>query len=163
MADIAVRAGVSRQTLYNSFGSRSELAQAYVMREAEEFLAAVDDAVSANADDPQAALRSALEVFLSSTASHPLVGAITSTGGGEELLALVTTRGGPLMELVTSRLADLLVETWPQLSRADAELVADLLVRLAISYAALPSGTASETANAIARILAPSVDELLGT
>src|SRR5271166_2461590 len=45
MADIAVAAGVSRQTLYKEFGSREEFAQVLVMREAERFLDAVARAV----------------------------------------------------------------------------------------------------------------------
>ena len=49
MAQVAERAGVTRQTLYNSFGSRDELAQAYVMREAERFLSR-----SARRSGPQA-------------------------------------------------------------------------------------------------------------
>lgn len=162
MSDVAERAGVSRQTLYNVFGSRPLLAQAYVMREAEGFMAAVDAAIAANAEDPRAALRSALEVFLTAAVTHPMVRAITSASGGEEMLSLVTTRGGPLLGLVTSRLTEALTATWPRIARADAELAADALVRLAISYAALPSGPPSATASELARILAPSVDGLLG-
>ena len=41
MADVAARVGVSRQTLYNTFGSRDELAQALVLREQERMLAGV--------------------------------------------------------------------------------------------------------------------------
>ena len=163
MSDVAERAGVSRQTLYNSFGSRAELAQAYVIREAEGFLTAVEVAVRANAEEPREALAAALEIFLAAAGTHPLVRAIASTDGNEELLPLVTTRGGPLLDLVTERLTDLLVATWPGLAAADARLVADALVRLAISYAALPTGPATETAAAIARVLGPSVDELLGS
>ena len=162
MTDVAESAGVSRQTLYNTFGSRPELAEAYVGREAEQFLAAVDAAVRTHAAEPRAALAAALEIFLAAAGEHPLVRAITSTDGSEELLPLVTTRGGPLIQLVTEHLTDLLVDTWPRLEREDAALVADALGRLAISYAALPSGGPAETANGIARVLAPSVDELLG-
>ena len=162
MAAVAERAGVSRQTVYNSFGSRPELAQAYVIREAEGFLAAVDAAIRDNATEPSAALAAALEIFLAAAGTHPLVRAITSTDGSEELLPLVTTRGGPLLGQVTEHLAERLVDTWPALTAADASLVADALVRLAISYAALPAGPASQTAAAIARLLGPSIDELLG-
>ena len=42
MAEVARAAGVSRQTLYNEFGSRPEFAQAYVLREADRFIAAVE-------------------------------------------------------------------------------------------------------------------------
>ncbi len=48
MADVARRAGVSRQTLYNEFGSRADLAQAFVLREVDLFIDAVTDAVLAH-------------------------------------------------------------------------------------------------------------------
>ncbi|HTD09634.1 MAG TPA: helix-turn-helix domain-containing protein, partial [Solirubrobacteraceae bacterium] len=56
MADVALAAGVSRQTLYKEFGSREEFAQVLVMREADSFLLAVEDAVAAHLDDPTSAL-----------------------------------------------------------------------------------------------------------
>jgi AcrR family transcriptional regulator len=114
MAAVAAHVGVSRQTLYNTFGSRQELAQAYVGREADRFLAGVDVAVRDHAAQPQEALAAALAIFLGAAGRHPLVRAITSADGGEELLPLVTTRGGPLLEHVTEHLTALLVETWPR-------------------------------------------------
>ena len=163
MADVSERAGVSRQTLYHAFGTRNELAQAYVGREANRFLAAVDDAVREHAAEPREALEAALEVFLAAAREHPLVRAIiSSTDGSEELLRLVTTRGGPLVGLATEHLTELLVETWTGLERRDAAPVGDALVRLAISYAALPAGEPPETAKMIARLLEPCVRELLG-
>ena len=57
MADIAVAAGVSRQTLYKEFGSREEFAQVLVMREAERFLDAVEQAVGQHLDDPDEGTR----------------------------------------------------------------------------------------------------------
>ncbi len=159
MGEVAERAGVSRQTVYNAFGSRLQLAQTYLAREADRFLSAVDVAVSEHAAEPRRALAAALEVFLLAAREHPLVRAITSTEGSEELLALVTTRGGPLLSLATGHLAKLLVRTWPQMSPAQAAPVADTLTRLAISYAALPAGEPAETAAVIAQILGPSIDE----
>lgn len=161
MAGVAAHAGVSRQTLYNAFGSRPDLARAYVSREADRFLTAVDAAVRDHATQPRQALQAALRVFLTTAGEHPLVQTITSADGSEELLPLVTTRGGPLITHVTDHLSELLVETWPQLRQADAAPIADALVRLAISYAALPSGDPGITASAIAEILGPRVDELL--
>jgi AcrR family transcriptional regulator len=162
MSDVAERAGVSRQTLYNAFGSRLQLAQAYVGREADRFLAAVDVAVREHADRPRRALAAALEIFLAAAGRHPLVRAITSTEGGEELLPLVTTRGGPLLERATAHLTDLLVDTWPRLDASQAGPIADALVRLAISYAALPAGEPTATAATIAEILGPSIDQAVG-
>ena len=158
MSEVADHAGVSRQTLYNAFGSRLALAEAYVGREADRFMAAVDVAVRGHAGAPRRALAAALEIFLAAAGRHPLVRAITSTDGSEELLPLVTTRGGPLLERATRHLTDLLIDTWPQVRAAQAEPVADALVRLAISYAALPAGEPAETARTIAEILGPSID-----
>jgi AcrR family transcriptional regulator len=161
MAQVAAQAGVSRQTLYNAFGTRQELAQAYVIREADRFLVAVQEAVRADGHDPRAAVASALEIFLSAAATHPLVRAIASAEEGDQLLALVTTRGGPVLDRVTEGLAAVIAENWPRLARAETKLVADTLVRLAISHAALPSGSPKQTAASVARILGPYMDQLL--
>jgi AcrR family transcriptional regulator len=160
MADVALRAGVSRQTLYNTFGARQDLAQAYVMREADRFQQATAEAIRAHAPDARAALEAALDIFLSAAGTHPVIRAVTAAEGGDELLPLLTTRGGPLVAEVTDRLADSLVESWQKLSRPDAELLSDCLVRLAISHAALPAGTPRTTAQNLARIVGPFVDEL---
>ncbi|MER5948395.1 TetR/AcrR family transcriptional regulator [Streptomyces sp. NPDC001904] len=45
MVDVAAVAGVSRQTLYNEFGSKEGLARALVRREADAYLAGVDRAL----------------------------------------------------------------------------------------------------------------------
>src|ERR1700722_3127505 len=68
MADVARRAGVSRQTLYKEFGSREQFAQALVLREGDRLLRAVEEAVLARLEDPAAALSAAFEVFLSAAA-----------------------------------------------------------------------------------------------
>ena len=47
MAEIARAAGVSRQTLYNEFGSRDDLAQAYVLWASEQFLVQIEEVVAA--------------------------------------------------------------------------------------------------------------------
>jgi AcrR family transcriptional regulator len=161
MAEVALAAGVSRQTLYNTFGSRQEMAQAYVMREAERFVDAVAGAIRSRPDDPRGALRAALEIFLGAAETHPLIKAVVSSGSGEEFLPLVTTRGGPLVADVTERLSHVVLETWPGLPPAEARLVADCMVRLAISHAALPGGPPARSADQLARVLGPYVDQLL--
>jgi AcrR family transcriptional regulator len=160
MAEIATRAGVSRQTLYNAFGNREQLAQAYLMREAGRFLAAIEDAVRSNADDPRRALVSAGELFLTLVSTHPMVRAI-STDEGDELVALATTRGGALLAGMTERLSDLILDNWPDVDPEGARLLAQTLVRLAISHAILPTGEPDRTAADIGRILGPFIDELL--
>ncbi|GEJ97936.1 MULTISPECIES: TetR/AcrR family transcriptional regulator [unclassified Streptomyces] len=50
MVDVAAAAGVSRQTLYNEFGSKDGLARALVRREADGYLAGVERALAAHTD-----------------------------------------------------------------------------------------------------------------
>ncbi|MFI7503788.1 TetR/AcrR family transcriptional regulator [Streptomyces sp. NPDC049687] len=50
MVDVAATAGVSRQTLYNEFGSKEGLARALVRREADGYLAGVERALAVPGD-----------------------------------------------------------------------------------------------------------------
>jgi AcrR family transcriptional regulator len=162
MADIAGGAGVSRQTLYNEIGSREDFAQAYILRESDRFLAAVEGAVGEHLDDPHAALRAAFEVFLNAAAENQLIQTVLAGDGSDGLLALFTTRGAPVLALATERLAGILIDGWPQVDVADLRPLADVLVRLAISHAALAAAPAERTAIAVANVLGPYVDGLLG-
>ena len=160
MAEVARRAGVSRQTLYNEFGDRTGLARAYVLREAERFLDDVESAIASRPGDPRGAVAAAFEVFLTAASHHPIVHAI-ATGQGEGLLALVTTGDSPVVRLGTVRIVDALTEGWPSLSLEDATAVAECVVRLGISYATLPTGPPGRTAESLARVLGPYLDEVI--
>lgn len=162
MAAVATAGGLSRQTVYNEFGSREALAQAYVLRETERFLAAVEDAVLAHRDVPRTAVASAFAVFLEAAAERPLIRAIAAADGSDELLALVTTGGAAVLAVATDRLAGVMRTGWPEAPAVETERLADAVVRLAISHAALPGGPADVTADSVARLLGPYVDEVLG-
>jgi AcrR family transcriptional regulator len=161
MADIASAAGVSRQTLYNEFGSRDEFAQMLVMREADRFLVAVEAAVNAHLDDPAVALAAAFDVFLRAAAENPLVRTIVQGDGAEQLLALFTTHGTPLVDSASERLTEVMLAGWPLIARADAQLLSECIVRLAISYAGLPKGPTSMSAASVATLLGPYVERLI--
>jgi len=160
MADVALAAGVSRQTLYKEFGSREEFAQALVLREADSLLDAVERAMQDNRTEPANALAAAFDVYLHAAAENPLLRAVVSADGAAELLTLLTTHGEPLLERSSERLKGLLHAGWPLMRDEDAELLSECLVRLAISYAALPKGPASMSAASVARLLGPYVESL---
>lgn len=162
MAEIAAVAGISRQTLYNEFGNREQLGQAFVLHEAERFFAGVEQALRANFGDPRAAIVAALEVFLTSAADDPLVRALLGDEGDGGLLPFVTTRGLPIVTWAGERISDVVAEGWPGVSADDARLLSDTLVRLAISYVTTPAGTPGETANTAGHLLAPFADRVLG-
>jgi AcrR family transcriptional regulator len=161
MSEVARAAGVSRQTVYNEFGSRAVFAQALVLREAARFIDAVQSTIAANAEDPRVALQATFELFLTVAAENPLVSAIVSGDGADELIALFTTRGETLVEMASARLTDVLLASWPVVPREEAELLGETLVRLAISYAALPKGGPGETAESVASLLGPYVSRLV--
>jgi AcrR family transcriptional regulator len=161
MSEIARAAGVSRQTVYNEFGSRAVFAQELVLREAGRFIDLVQSTIAANVADPRVALQATFELFLTVAAENPLVSAIVSGDGADELIALFTTRGETLVETAAARLTEVLLASWPVVPRDEAELLGETLVRLAISYAALPKGEPGETAEAVASLLGPYVRGLV--
>src|SRR3977135_2707524 len=55
LSDVAKAAGISRQTIYNEFGSRQGLAEGYALRLADRLVDAVDNAIVANVGNIYAA------------------------------------------------------------------------------------------------------------
>jgi AcrR family transcriptional regulator len=161
MAEVARAAGVSRQTLYNEFGSRDEFAQAFVIREGERFIAGVEQAVREHLDDPRAAIAAALEVFLRTAAEDPLMRLVLSDDGTGGMLPLVTTQSQPVVAWAAERIAATIGEGWPHAPAEDRQLLAESLVRLAISYVTVPNGTPERTAEAVATLLGPYVERVL--
>ena len=151
---------MSRQTLYKAFGSRQEFAQAYVLREVDRFLEAVEAAVQAHPDEPTLAVAAAFDVFLIAAADDPLVRSIVSGESSDELLPLVTTQGQPVLEHATERLAAFLDQAWPVIAPEQARLLAECVVRLAISCATLSSGPSGMGAEAVATLLGPYVERV---
>jgi AcrR family transcriptional regulator len=163
MGDIATTAGVSRQTLYNEFGNKSEFAVNLTIHEGERFLGAVEDAVRAHTDDPRAAVRAALELFLRTAGEDQLIRTLLSDDGFGGMLPFVTTQGMPVVIWATARLSAVIEEGWPQAPKGDVKLLAEALVRLAISYITNPSEKPEETAASVAELLGPFIDRALGT
>jgi AcrR family transcriptional regulator len=162
MSDIAATAGVSRQTLYKEFGNRNEFGLAFVIHEGERFLDDVEAAVLEHVDDPRAAVGAALELFLRTAGEDPLIRILLSDDGTGGMLPFVTTQGMPVVQWATARLAATIEEGWPQAPPSDVRLLAESLVRLAISYITGPSDTPEATAGSVADLLGPFIDNALG-
>jgi AcrR family transcriptional regulator len=155
MADVADRAGISRQTLYVDFGSRDGLALHAVLREVDRFLDAVQDAITAHAEDAQAAAGAAFEAFLGAVATNPLLLALVINDNNETLLPLLTVRGAPILESASNRLASIIHATWPTAEKDDAAALSECIIRLAISVATLPRDVPQVNAKTIAVLLGP--------
>jgi len=131
--------------------------------EGERFLDGVDAAVRQHLDDPRAAVGAALELFLSSAGEDPLVRILLSDDGTGGMLPLVTTQGMPVVQWATARLTATIEEGWPQAPTPKVRLLAESLVRLAISYITAPSESPERTATQAGELLGPFIDEALGS
>lgn len=159
MADIASRAGVSRQTLYNELGSREQFAQAFVLREAQRFIETVRQAIDRHLDDPTAALAAALQLFLDTAGRDPLIGMLLEDDGTGGMLPLITTRSRPVLDWAGAQIADAIAQGWPAVHPQDALLLARTLVRLAISYLTVPTSPPEDATQEAVRLLAPFIEQ----
>ncbi|MCX2183503.1 TetR/AcrR family transcriptional regulator [Streptomyces sp. SKN60] len=145
MVDVAARARVSRQTLYNEFGSKEGLARALVRREADAYLLGVRRVLAAPAP-PERNLVAVAEWTVARAAERPILRALLTDAWNDALPRPRPARAG-------ARLAPV-----PAQRRADAgppapgELVAEtaacagerwaagceLAVRLALSHVVAP-------------------------
>jgi AcrR family transcriptional regulator len=159
MAQVAETAGVSRQTVYNEFGSRQALVEAYVTREIEDLVTEVEHAVRANTDDPAAAVHAAFSLFLKLASDEPVIRIVLADAAQGQLIPLLTKLG---RAIANDRISRLIVEVWPRVGRPDAELLADSLVRLAISHAVSPTSDPRTAAHDVTRLVRPLLTEILG-
>ncbi|RST10092.1 TetR/AcrR family transcriptional regulator [Streptomyces sp. WAC05374] len=86
MVDVASAAGVSRQTLYNEFGSKEGLARALVRREADAYLYGVEGALRARSDATER-LVSVAEWTVGEAYARPLLRALLTGCWGDRLPA----------------------------------------------------------------------------
>ena len=140
MAALAERVGVSRQTVYNEWGSRDRLAEAMVLRELGAFLDEVDSGFDAHPGDLEAAVAEAIARVLDLSRVNPLLRAIvTATHGAEtELVPLLTTRADVVIAVASERVRDRLVGH-PDVRRSAVDVTVDLLVRTVLSHVMQPS------------------------
>jgi AcrR family transcriptional regulator len=139
MLDVARAAGVSRQTLYNEFGSKDALAQALAMREIQRFIDGTERALDeAHPDDPIQAVSAAALWTFEQAADNPLLKAalVDDTSG---LLAFLTNRGEPAISAARASFENYYSTHWPHLSRVAVTTAAEAITRLTVSYLVLPA------------------------
>jgi AcrR family transcriptional regulator len=135
---VARTAGISRQTIYNEFGSRQGLAQGYALRLADRLVDTIHEALDANVGNIYESFLQAFRRFFSEAAADPLVTSLRTGVAKPDLLQLITTDSAPIITRASGRLASALTETWVASSDEDAGLLARAIVRLALSYVSMP-------------------------
>ncbi|MFF0073677.1 TetR/AcrR family transcriptional regulator [Streptomyces sp. NPDC005494] len=152
MVDVAARAGVSRQTLYNEFGSKDGLARALIRRAADGYLAGVEKALRAaraRGDEPAELARWTVRA----ARANVLVKALLTGVWGERLprpgASRADRRTGPpapalptpadLLTLVRDRAVAVMGSGPAPQDRAQREVACETAFRLALSYTLVPA------------------------
>jgi AcrR family transcriptional regulator len=161
MVDVAAAAGVSRQTLYNEFGSKDALAQALAMREASRFLDGINRFLDEiHPDEPNVAVAAATEWTIREASDNPLLKAVL-TDDTSELLPFLTTRGDAIIGAARLNFENYWRAHWPDLPAEDVALAAETVARLTVSYLVLPSDGPDGSAEAIASRMSTLVERLV--
>ncbi|WP_394832011.1 TetR family transcriptional regulator [Pendulispora rubella] len=137
MEDVAKRAGISRITVYRRFPNKAELTQAVMLREARLAFAKIEDGLH------EASLEDALvEGFVRTLQigrAHPLVTGLLATEP-EVILPYFTLDASPILATATAFLADRLRRKTRELDHATAVPLAEVLVRMTVSFLLTPKG-----------------------
>jgi AcrR family transcriptional regulator len=158
LADVARAAGISRQTIYNEFGSRQGLAQGYALRLADRLVDAVDEAIYAHAGDIYAAFLQGFRAFFAESAADPLVISLLSGVAKLDLLQIITTDSAPIITHCSNRLTSSFVRSWVRASEEDSGILARAIVRLAMSYVSMPPEADHDVAADLARLMTPAAE-----
>ncbi|PSL54008.1 TetR family transcriptional regulator [Saccharothrix carnea] len=144
MAEVAVKAGVSRQTVYNEFGNKERLVQAVALHKTAEFLDGVRERL-VSTTDPLEGLRRGIGFAFDLAARDPLAKSVLNGANAEDMLPLLTTKGRPVLTLATSVFARHIREHWPALPDARVHVIADTIVRVGLSHLLTPSSRRLES------------------
>ncbi|MFF0490574.1 TetR/AcrR family transcriptional regulator [Nocardia sp. NPDC003482] len=140
MGEIARRAGISPATLYRRFESKNDLVEAVGVREAQLFVAEIEQRVG-SIDDGADQLVEVFVAFITLLARNELLQRLLRTEP-EVILPRLTTEAGPILAVGRAYLAEklrALRDPGDELD-FDPDLVAEIMARLAQSLALTPDG-----------------------
>ncbi|MEV0250728.1 TetR/AcrR family transcriptional regulator [Nocardia sp. NPDC050712] len=139
MGEVARRAGISPATLYRRFESKNDLVEAVGVREAQRFVAEIDKRVQGVEGGPDEQLVEIFVAFIAAIAGNELLRRLLRTEP-DLILPRLTTDAGPILAVGRTYLAAKLRELRPADGDFDADLVAEVMARLAHSLALTPDG-----------------------
>lgn len=151
MAKLAGAAGVSRQTVYNEFGTKQGLAQAVGLTVAGRLLVEFQRAAR-DEDGLEPALRDGLLAAFEMADDSPLVRAVLTGRSGDGLLTVVTTDASGILDLAGTTIGAAVRARWADLDPDDVDLAVDAAIRLFVSHLLQPSLPRPAVAAQIARM-----------
>ena len=155
LSDVARAAGISRQTIYNEFGSRQGLAQGYALRLADRLVNTVHAALDANVGNIYESFLQGFRSFFSEMAADPLVISLLTGVAKPDLLQIITTDSAPIITRASERLTTAFTQTWVATSDEDAGVLARAIVRVALSYVSMPPEADHDVPMDLARLMTP--------
>ena len=155
LADVAQAAGISRQTIYNEFGSRLGLAQGYAVRLADRLVDAVGDAIAAHVGDVYHAFLQGFRSFFAESAADPLVQSLLTGVAKSDLLQIITIDSAPIITRASGRLTVVFTQSWVQAGEEEAGVLARAIARLAMSYVSMPPEADHDVATDLAQLMTP--------
>ena len=163
MAKVAERAGVSRQTVYNEFGNKQQLAEQLVHRELDQFLDGVQRAFSTETSI-SAAVRAAVLTALEMATKDDLLVAVLEGGhsGDTDLLPFIF-QSRDLIDRATDFVYALFREHHPGLLELSdrTPIAMESLVRLVLSHVSLPNRDPAHTADELTWVVEMVVGGML--
>lgn len=143
IADVAETVGVSRQTIYNEFGTKDQLGAALFEREVTRFGDGMVEQIR-RADSFRDAVRAAFTWMLKEAGESALLNRILKAqqlGDRESLLPILTVHADIILRPLREQLAEVFLERWSGPTTAQSEQVAEMVVRLGLSQVLSPSSS----------------------
>jgi AcrR family transcriptional regulator len=141
MADLADEVGVSRQTIYNEFGSKDDLVLALFEREKDRFLAGFEQQMTAGAHF-DAAMRASIMWLLDEVLEHRVLSRMVAdarAGSTDGLIPLLTVHSDAIIKPVREQVVQMLMERWPKLDREAAQVSTEHTVRFILGQLVTPT------------------------
>lgn len=159
MSLLADEVGVSRKTVYNEVGTKTDLAGAIVLYELGTFIELVEAAFAAHPDDAVGAIRDSVESVLRYAQESPLLRAIVSSAHGADtgLVPLLTTHPAPMMDLAAQSSMRFLGQYDLPLTEQQVAMTSEMFTRAVISQVMYPTSTPSEVGDHMAWVLESTI------
>jgi AcrR family transcriptional regulator len=159
MQAVADRVGVSRQTVYNTFGTRDRLAAALVEHLTESFLTGFEATCTVTERTNLDRLRSGIRYLLERGSSDQALRAMLGADTGDEFLHLLTSRSGPLVGTARARIASVIRDHDAEVPTEQARAAAEIITRLTLSHIVQPVDSVESSTEVIATMVSGYLDQ----